>query len=89
MENLRKELKQQQKTSLKAIKIALICCVITILFAALSLWILLNQITATANLSKNQKNLEQKIMQLEQKQKVPTHSIALVFQNGTQNALTL
>ncbi|KPH55077.1 hypothetical protein HPU229334_10625 [Helicobacter pullorum] len=73
MENLRKELKQQHKTSLKAIKIALICCVITILFAALSLWILLNQITATANLSKNQKNLEQKIMQLEQNQKMPTH----------------
>ena len=73
MENLRKELKQQQNTSLKAIKIALICCVITILFAALSLWILLNQITATANLSKNQKNLEQKIMQLEQNQKMPTH----------------
>ena len=73
MENLRKELKQQQKTSLKSIKIALICCVITILFATLSLWILLNQITATANLSKNQKNLEQKIMQLEQNQKMPTH----------------
>ena len=73
MENLRKELKQQQKTSLKAIKIALSCCVITILFATLSLWILLNQITATANLNKNQKNLEQKIMQLEQNQKMPTH----------------
>ena len=72
MENLRKELKQQQKTSLKAIKIALICRVITILFATLSLWILLNQITATANLSKNQKNLEQKIKQLEQNQKMPT-----------------
>ena len=73
MENLRKELKQQQKTSLNAITIALICCVITILFATLSLWILLNQITATANLSKNQKNLEQKIIQLEQNQKMPTH----------------
>ena len=73
MENLRKELKQQQKPSLKAIKLALICCVITILIATLSLWILLNQITATANLSKNQKNLEQKIIQLEQNQKMTTH----------------
>ena len=73
MENSRKKIKQQQNTSLKAIKIALICCVITILFASLSLLILLNQITATAHLSKNQKNLEQKIIQLEQNQKMPTH----------------
>ena len=73
MENLRKELKQQQKTSLKAIKIALIGCIITLLFATLSLLILLKQITATANLSKNQKNLEQNIMQLERNQKMPTH----------------
>ena len=41
-----------QGTAKKAVKIALVSCVITIIFATLSLWVLLNQITATTNLVK-------------------------------------
>ena len=89
MENLRKELKQQQKTSLKAIKIALICCVITILLAALSLWFQLNQFTVIAILTKNQKNSEQKLLQLQQTQKIQTNKFPHVFKIEPQNALTL
>lgn len=69
MENLDKKINHSNNTATRAIKIALVCCVITIIFAILSLWILLNQITATANLSKNQKILEQKILILEKQQK--------------------
>lgn len=69
MENLDKKINHSNNTATRAIKIALVCCVITIIFATLSLWILLNQITATANLSKNQKILEQKILILEKQQK--------------------
>ena len=69
MENLNKEINHSNKTATKAVKIALVCCVITIIFATLSLWVLLNQITATAKLSKNQKILEQKILALEKQQK--------------------
>ncbi len=68
MENLTQEINHAKNIATKAVKIALVCCVITILFATLSLWILLNQITATANLSKNQKTLEQKILMLEKQQ---------------------
>ncbi|EES89789.1 DUF5408 family protein [Helicobacter canadensis] len=69
MENLDKKINHSNNTATRAIKIALVCCVITIIFATLSLWVLLNQITATANLSKNQKILEQKILILEKQQK--------------------
>ncbi|MDE6958558.1 hypothetical protein LS72_008400 [Helicobacter apodemus] len=64
MENLQKEINQYKKTASRAVKIALISCAITIIFAFLSLWILLNQITATANLTKNIRNLEQKILEI-------------------------
>lgn len=66
MENDKKSLELAQNTAKKAVKIALIACVVTILFAVLSLWVLLNQITATANLVKTQK---MHTMQLEKIQK--------------------
>lgn len=68
MQNPTQEINHAKNTATKAVKIALVCCVITILFATLSLWILLNQITATANLSKNQKALEQKVLMLQKQQ---------------------
>lgn len=63
MEN--NETKQSQTIAKRAIKIALIACMITLIFASISLWILLNQITATANLTKSQKMLEERVLQLE------------------------
>lgn len=66
MEN--NETKQSQTIAKRAIKIALIACMITLIFASISLWILLNQITATANLTKSQKTLEERVLQLENKQ---------------------
>lgn len=66
MEN--NETKQSQTIAKRAIKIALIACMITLIFASISLWILLNQITATANLTKSQKMLEERVLQLENKQ---------------------
>lgn len=63
MEN--NETKQSQTIAKRAIKIALIACMITLIFASISLWILLNQITATANLTKSQKTLEERVLQLE------------------------
>lgn len=66
MENYEKDLELAQNTAKRAVKIALVACVITILFAVLSLWVLLNQITATANLVKIQKT---QTMQLEKIQK--------------------
>ncbi len=62
MEN---ELKRAQDTAKRAVKIALIACVITILFAVLSLWVLLNEITATAHLTKAQKSQEERLERLE------------------------
>lgn len=59
------EMEQAQNTAKRAVKIALIACVITILFATLSLWVLLNQITATANLTKIQKAQEARLEKLE------------------------
>ncbi|MCH5323067.1 MAG: DUF5408 family protein [Helicobacter sp.] len=66
MEN--NETKQSQTIAKRAIKIALIACMIMLIFASISLWILLNQITATANLTKSQKTLEERVLQLENKQ---------------------
>ncbi|EEO26028.1 DUF5408 family protein [Helicobacter winghamensis] len=63
------EIEQAQNTAKRAVKIALIACVITILFATLSLWVLLNQITATANLTKMQKVQEARLEKLESIQK--------------------
>lgn len=63
MEN--NETKQSQTIAKRAIKITLIACMITLIFASISLWILLNQITATANLTKSQKMLEERVLQLE------------------------
>lgn len=54
----------------RAIKIAIISCVITTIFMFISLWIMLNQITATANLVKEHRELQKKIELLEQNQKV-------------------
>lgn len=60
-----KEIEQAQSIAKRAIKIALLACVITILFSVLSLWVLLNQITATANLTKNQKDQAVRLEKLE------------------------
>ncbi|TLD83192.1 hypothetical protein LS70_005430 [Helicobacter sp. MIT 11-5569] len=66
MENeILKALELAQNTAKKAVKIALISCVVTILFATLSLWVLLNQITATANLAKMQKAQDLRLENLE------------------------
>lgn len=67
MEESQKELQLCKKTSHNAVKIALISCVITIIFATLSLWVLLNQITATDNLLILQKNQAKQIQILEEK----------------------
>ncbi|MBX7490113.1 DUF5408 family protein [Helicobacter turcicus] len=65
MEEQQKVLELAENTAKKAVKIALIACVVTILFATLSLWVLLNQITATANLTKAQKAQEGRLEKLE------------------------
>ncbi|MCI5968808.1 DUF5408 family protein [Helicobacter sp.] len=65
MEEQQKTLELAKSTAKRAVKIALIACVITILFATLSLWVLLNQITATANLTKMQKIQEMRLEKLE------------------------
>lgn len=62
---IQSELKRNQTIANKAVKISLIACVIMIIFASLSLWILLNQITATANLVKMQKEYEMRLESLE------------------------
>ena len=59
-----------EKMAKIAIKIAIISCVVTTFFAFISLWIMLNQITATANLVKEHRELQKKVELLEQKQKV-------------------
>ncbi|MBD5164254.1 DUF5408 family protein [Helicobacter sp.] len=58
-------LERAQATATKAIKISLIACCVVIIFASLSLWVLLNQITATANLVKMQKEYEIRLENLE------------------------
>ncbi|WP_297812788.1 DUF5408 family protein [uncultured Helicobacter sp.] len=58
-------LKLTQTMATKAIKISLIACVIIVIFASLSLWVLFNQITATANLVKMQKEYEVRLEKLE------------------------
>ena len=58
-----------QGTAKKAVKIALVSCVITIIFATLSLWVLLNQITATTNLVKIQKGQEERLEKIEERLK--------------------
>ncbi|WP_299550091.1 DUF5408 family protein [uncultured Helicobacter sp.] len=68
MEGQQKAVEQAQNTAKRAVKIALFACVITILFATLSLWVLLNQITATANLTKAQKVQEARLEKLENTQ---------------------
>lgn len=64
-ENKQTTLEKVQKTALKAVKISLIACVIMIVFVSLSLWVLLNQITATANLVKMQKEYALRLEKLE------------------------
>ncbi|WP_300691425.1 MULTISPECIES: DUF5408 family protein [Helicobacter] len=64
-ENIQTTLERVQKTALKAVKISLIACVIMIVFVSLSLWVLLNQITATANLVKMQKEYALRLEKLE------------------------
>lgn len=58
-------LERAQATATKAVKIALIACCVMVIFASLSLWVLLNQITATANLVKMQKEYEIRLENLE------------------------
>ena len=58
-------LKRSESIANKAVKISLIACVVMVIFAALSLWILLNQITATANLVKAQKEYQMRLESLE------------------------
>ena len=69
MEELKQEINHYKKIALRAVKIAIISCVITLIFAALSLWVLLNQITATANISHKQ-NAQEKIIQQLQKAQI-------------------
>ncbi|WP_366905909.1 DUF5408 family protein, partial [Helicobacter sp. UBA3407] len=64
-ENKQTTLERVQKTALKAVKISLIACVIMIVFVSLSLWVSLNQITATANLVKMQKEYALRLEKLE------------------------
>ncbi|RDU63035.1 MULTISPECIES: DUF5408 family protein [Helicobacter] len=64
-ENKQTTLEKVQKTALKAVKISLIACVIMIVFVSLSLWVSLNQITATANLVKMQKEYALRLEKLE------------------------
>lgn len=64
-ENEQTTLERAQKTALKAVKISLIACVILVIFASISLWVLLNQITATANLVKMQKEYALRLEKLE------------------------
>lgn len=56
---------EAQVIATKAVKISLLACVIMIVFASLSLWVLFNQITATANLVKMQKEYEIRLEKLE------------------------
>ncbi len=56
---------EAQVIATKAVKISLLACVIMIVFASLSLWVLFNQITATANLVKMQKQYEIRLEKLE------------------------
>ncbi len=62
---LQDTLERAQATATKAVKISLIACCVMIIFASLSLWVLLNQITATANLVKMQKEYEMRLENLE------------------------
>ncbi|MDE5925560.1 MAG: DUF5408 family protein [Helicobacter sp.] len=64
-ENEQITLERAQKTALKAVKISLIACVILVIFASISLWVSLNQITATANLVKMQKEYALRLEKLE------------------------
>lgn len=57
-------------TAIKAIKISIVACVIMIIFVSLSLWVMLNQITATANLVKTQKEYEVRLERLEENLKL-------------------
>lgn len=58
---------QDRKIALRAVKISLISVTICFLFFTISAWILLNQITATANLVKDKKELQTRIEILEKK----------------------
>lgn len=57
-------------TAIKAVKISLAACVIMVIFVSLSLWVMLNQITATANLVKTQKEYEVRLERLEENLKL-------------------
>ncbi|MDD6055823.1 MAG: DUF5408 family protein [Helicobacter sp.] len=62
-----KELENMQVIAKRAVKISLVACVVAIIFAVISLWITLNQITATANLVKKYKEMETQLMAIESK----------------------
>lgn len=54
----------------RAIKIAIISCAITAIFAFISIWISLNQITATANLVKEHRELQNQVLKLQEIDKI-------------------
>lgn len=68
MEELKQEMFHHKKIALRAVKIAILSCALTAIFAVLSLWVLLNQITATANISHKQNAHEERIQKLEKAQ---------------------
>lgn len=52
---------ESSKIAKRAVKIALFCVLITLLFAMVNIYILLNQISATAAMSKEIKALQERL----------------------------
>lgn len=52
---------ESSKIAKRAIKISLFCVLITLLFSLINIYIVINQISATAGMSKEIKTLQEKI----------------------------
>lgn len=57
---------ETEAIALRAIKIAIVACILLLCLGSIGIWIMMNQIAATGQMSHKLNNLEQRVERLEQ-----------------------
>ncbi|MDE6978945.1 MAG: DUF5408 family protein [Helicobacter sp.] len=57
---------ETEAIALRAVKIAIVACILLLCLGSIGIWIMMNQIAATGQMSHKLNNLEQRLERLEQ-----------------------
>ncbi len=57
---------ETEAIALRAVKIAIVACILLLCLGSIGIWIMINQIAATGQMSHKLNNLEQRLERLEQ-----------------------